>query len=186
MGVCYCIPVHPRKSLPRRAALVPATLRVYQGVDRRVERGIFKETLVMNVIEFIENRKQQNLEELKEFVRIPSISTTTQHKCDVERAAHWVADHLQAAGMERIEVVPTPLHPLVYAESPHQERKPSVLVYGHYDVQPAESLELWTSPAFEPTVRDGRPYGRGTADDKGQLHAHPVITASYEPARVEE
>ncbi|MGB7437371.1 MAG: dipeptidase [Candidatus Acidiferrum sp.] len=126
----------------------------------------------MDVIELIDEKRDEHLAELQEFLRIPSISTTVQHKPDVERAAHWVADHLQAAGMQQIDVVPTALHPLVYAESPHQEGKPTVLLYGHYDVQPAEPLELWTSPPFEPTVRNGNLYGRGTADDKGQLHTH--------------
>lgn len=126
----------------------------------------------MNVVELIDQKKQANLEELQEFLRIPSVSTAVQHQADVERAARWVAEHLETAGMKRIEVVPTSLHPLVYAESPYHEGKPTVLIYGHYDVQPAEPLELWTSPAFEPMVRDGHLYGRGTADDKGQLHAH--------------
>lgn len=126
----------------------------------------------MNVIEFIDGRKNEHLGELKEFLRIPSISTKGEHKADVERAAHWVAEHLQGAGMQEIEVVPTNLHPLVYGESPYREGVPTVLVYGHYDVQPAEPLELWTSPAFEPAVRNGKLYGRGTADDKGQLHIH--------------
>ncbi len=126
----------------------------------------------MDVIEFIDKKRDEHLEELKEFLRIPSVSTTAQHKPDVERAARWVADHLRAASMQQIDVLPTALHPLVYAESPHQEGKPTVLLYGHYDVQPAEPLELWSSPAFEPTVRNGNLYGRGTADDKGQLHTH--------------
>jgi acetylornithine deacetylase/succinyl-diaminopimelate desuccinylase-like protein len=126
----------------------------------------------MNVIDFVENRRDQHLEELKEFLRIPSISTRNEHKSDVERAARWVVDHLRTAGMQEVEVVPTALHPLVYAESPQLPDKPTVLVYGHYDVQPAEPLELWTSPAFEPAVCDGNLYGRGTADDKGQVHIH--------------
>ncbi len=87
-------------------------------------------------------------------------------------AREWVADNLRAAGFKTIEIVPTNLHPLVYAESLEAPGKPTVLFYGHYDVQPAEPLELWTSPAFEPTVRDGNLFGRGTADDKGQVHIH--------------
>lgn len=126
----------------------------------------------MNVIDFLYTKKTEHLEELKDFLRIPSISTTAQHKTEVERAAHWVADHLAAAGMQTVDIVPTPLHPLIYAESARQEGKPTVLVYGHYDVQPPEPLELWTSPPFEPTVRDGHLYGRGATDDKGQLHVH--------------
>ena len=126
----------------------------------------------MTVMGFIDENKQQHLEELKEFLRIPSISTVPQYQPEVQRAAQWIADHLRTTGMQHIDVLPTPLHPLVYAESPRQDGRPTVLVYGHYDVQPAEPLELWSSPPFEPEVRDGNLYGRGTADDKGQLHTH--------------
>ena len=126
----------------------------------------------MNLTEFIEGRREQHLAELCEFLRIPSISAKTEHKPDIERAAKWVADHLRAAGFNTVEVVPTELHPLVYAESLEAPGKPTVLFYGHYDVQPAEPLDLWTSPAFEPDTRDGNIYGRGTADDKGQVHIH--------------
>ncbi len=126
----------------------------------------------MSVLDVIEKNSDRNLEELKEFLRIPSISTSAQHKPDIQLAARWVADRLRNAGMQDVEVVSTPLHPLVFGESPRLPGKPTVLVYGHYDVQPAEPLELWTSPAFEPTVRDGNLYGRGTADDKGQVHIH--------------
>jgi acetylornithine deacetylase/succinyl-diaminopimelate desuccinylase-like protein len=126
----------------------------------------------MNLAEFIEGKREQNLTELCEFLRIPSISAKTEHKPDVERAAKWVAEHLRKAGFKSVEIVPTELHPLVYAESLEAPGKPTVLFYGHYDVQPAEPLDLWTSPAFEPESRDGNIYGRGTADDKGQVHIH--------------
>ncbi len=126
----------------------------------------------MNLTEFIEGRRQQHLTELCEFLRIPSVSARSEHKPDIERAANWVADHLRTAGFKKVEIVPTNLHPLVYAESLEAPGKPTVLFYGHYDVQPAEPLELWTSPAFEPESRNGNLYGRGTADDKGQVHIH--------------
>ena len=126
----------------------------------------------MNLTEFIESRREQHLEELCEFLRIPSVSAKSEHKPDIERAASWVADHLRSAGFKAVEIVPTNLHPLVYAESLEAPGKPTVLFYGHYDVQPAEPLDLWTSPAFQPTVRDGNIFGRGTADDKGQVHIH--------------
>jgi acetylornithine deacetylase/succinyl-diaminopimelate desuccinylase-like protein len=126
----------------------------------------------MNFLEYIENHRDQNLAELTEFLRIPSVSTKTEHKPDIERAAKWLAEKLRDAGMEKIEIIPTKLHPLVYAESKHIAGRPTILFYGHYDVQPAEPLNLWTSPAFEPTVRDGNLFGRGTADDKGQVHIH--------------
>jgi acetylornithine deacetylase/succinyl-diaminopimelate desuccinylase-like protein len=126
----------------------------------------------MNAIEFIEKKREENLNELVEFLKIPSVSAKSEHKGDIERAARWVADKLREAGMEKIEIVPTKLHPLVYGESLQAPGKPTVLFYGHYDVQPPEPLELWTSPAFEPSVRNGNLYGRGTADDKGQVHIH--------------
>lgn len=126
----------------------------------------------MNLIEYIEARREDHLNELKEFLRIPSVSTKNEYKADIEKAAQWVADKLRGAGMDKVEVTRTKMHPLVYGESLHAPGKPTVLFYGHYDVQPAEPLELWTSPAFEPTVRDGNLFGRGTADDKGQVHIH--------------
>ncbi len=126
----------------------------------------------MNLTEFIESRREQHLAELCEFLRIPSVSAKSENKQDIERAAKWVSEHLRLAGFPKVEIVPTNLHPLVYAESLEAPGAPTVLFYGHYDVQPAEPLDLWTSPAFEPESRDGNLYGRGTADDKGQVHIH--------------
>ena len=126
----------------------------------------------MNLAEFIEGHREQHLTELCEFLRIPSVSAKSEHKPDIEKSAKWVADHLRGAGFKTVEIVPTNLHPLVYAESLEAPGKPTVLFYGHYDVQPAEPLELWTSPAFDPTARNGNLFGRGTADDKGQVHIH--------------
>jgi acetylornithine deacetylase/succinyl-diaminopimelate desuccinylase-like protein len=126
----------------------------------------------MDLIGYIESKREEHLNELKELLRIPSVSTKSEHKPDIERAAHWVAEKMRAAGLDNVEIMPTKMHPLVYGESLHAPGKPTVLFYGHYDVQPAEPLDLWTTPAFEPTVRDGSLYGRGTADDKGQVHIH--------------
>src|SRR5271170_576923 len=126
----------------------------------------------MDLLEYIESKREDNLNELKEFLRIPSVSAKSEHKPDIQKAAHWVAEKLRAAGLEKVEIVPTKMHPVVYGESLQAPGKPTVLFYGHYDVQPAEPLELWTSPAFEPSVRDGNLFGRGTADDKGQVHIH--------------
>jgi acetylornithine deacetylase/succinyl-diaminopimelate desuccinylase-like protein len=130
------------------------------------------ESHMTNLAEYIEGHRDEHLTELCEFLRIPSVSAKSEHKPDIERAARWVADNLRAAGFQKIEIVPTNLHPLVYAESLEVPGKPTVLFYGHYDVQPAEPLDLWTSPAFEPSVRNGNLFGRGTADDKGQVHIH--------------
>ncbi len=121
---------------------------------------------------YVQSNQERFLEELKNFLRIPSISTLPEHRGDVERAARFVADGFQAAGLENIEVIATAGHPLVYADWLHAPGKPTVLCYGHYDVQPADPLELWKSPPFEPELRDGNLYGRGTADDKGQMYMH--------------
>jgi acetylornithine deacetylase/succinyl-diaminopimelate desuccinylase-like protein len=126
----------------------------------------------MKLVDYIESKRDDHINELKEFLRIQSVSAKSEHKLDIERAAQWVADKLRGAGLEKIEIVPTKMHPLVYGESLHAPGKPTILFYGHYDVQPAEPLELWTSPAFEPAVRNGNLFGRGTADDKGQVHIH--------------
>jgi acetylornithine deacetylase/succinyl-diaminopimelate desuccinylase-like protein len=121
---------------------------------------------------FIEKNKERFLEELFSFLRIPSVSTDPNHKADVARAAHFVADSLKAAGLENIEIIPTAKHPLVYADWMHAPGKPTVLCYGHYDVQPPDPLAEWKSPPFEPTLRDGNIYARGSADDKGQMYMH--------------
>jgi len=126
----------------------------------------------MNLAEYIDGQRDQHLAELCDFLRIPSVSAKSEHKPDIERGARWVAGNLRAAGFKNVEIIPTSLHPLVYAESLEAPGKPTILFYGHYDVQPAEPLHLWTSPAFEPTVRNGNLFGRGTADDKGQVHIH--------------
>jgi acetylornithine deacetylase/succinyl-diaminopimelate desuccinylase-like protein len=134
----------------------------------------------MSVVEFIENHRTEYLEELKDFLRIPSISAKNEHKADIERAAKWIAEKLRDAGMETVEVVQTKMHPIVYAESIQRPDRPTLLLYGHYDVQPPEPLHLWTSPPFEPTVRDGKLYARGSADDKGQLHLHVKALAALQ------
>jgi acetylornithine deacetylase/succinyl-diaminopimelate desuccinylase-like protein len=126
----------------------------------------------MELNEYIDQKRDDHLRDLFELLRIPSVSAQSQHKPDIARAAKWVADRLRRAGLSRVEVIPTKMHPLVYGESLEAPGKPTVLFYGHYDVQPPEPLDLWTSPAFAPAVRDGNLYGRGTADDKGQVHIH--------------
>lgn len=111
-------------------------------------------------------------EELLEFLRIPSVSARSEYRGDVRRAAEWLAERMRAAGLE-VSIEETPGHPVVLGEwRGAGEDAPTVLIYGHYDVQPPEPLELWTSPPFEPTIRDGRLYARGSVDDKGQLYLH--------------
>lgn len=112
------------------------------------------------------------LDELKDLLRIPSVSTLPENKPDIERAAAWVAGDLTRTGMEHVEIIPTAGHPLVYADWLHAPGKATVLVYGHYDVQPAEPIEEWHTPPFDPVVRDGNLYARGSTDDKGQVAVH--------------
>ena len=119
---------------------------------------------------FIESNRERFLEELLAFLRIPSISTLPEHREDVRNAAAFVAGGLRAAGMENVEITETEGHPLVYADWMHAPGKPTVLCYGHYDVQPPDPLDLWKSPPFEPVIRDGNLYARGSADDKGQMY----------------
>jgi acetylornithine deacetylase/succinyl-diaminopimelate desuccinylase-like protein len=124
------------------------------------------------VEQFVSKNKPRLLEELKTFLRIPSISTLPEHKGDVARAAQFVADSMKAAGLENIEIIQTGKHPLVYADWLHAAGKPTVLCYGHYDVQPPDPVDLWITPPFEPSERDGNLYARGACDDKGQMYMH--------------
>src|SRR5213083_864832 len=112
-----------------------------------------------NVIDFINTNRDKYVDELKAYLAIPSISALPQHAGDVKRCAEWTADE-------------TPGFPVVYGDWLHAEGAPTILFYGHYDVQPVDPLELWESPPFEATVRDGEIYARGSADDKGQVFMH--------------
>ena len=122
--------------------------------------------------QWVDANSARLLEELFQLIRIPSISTLPEHTGDVARAAQFTADALKTAGLENIEIIPTERHPLIYADWLHAPGKPTVLCYGHYDVQPPDPLELWVSPPFEPEVRNGNIYARGAVDDKGQMYAH--------------
>jgi len=121
---------------------------------------------------YLQRERTRHLEELKELLRIPSVSSSSAHKKDVEAAARWVADALRRAGMEHVQVMETGGHPVVYGDWLHAPGKPTALIYGHYDVQPAEPLELWETPPFEPDIRDGKIYARGATDDKAQFFIH--------------
>lgn len=121
---------------------------------------------------YFQNVREQQLDELKQWLSIPSISALSAHKADMSKAAEWLADALTRAGLENVEVHQTGGHPIVYADHLHAPGKPTVLVYGHYDVQPVDPLHLWTTPPFEPDIRDGKLYARGATDDKGQVFLH--------------
>ena len=123
-------------------------------------------------IEYAQERRSAFVEELKGFLRIPSVSTKSEHRGDMLKAAGWLVEQMRGMGLEHVEILPTAGHPVVYADWLHAGAKPTVLIYGHYDVQPAEPLELWTTGAFDPTVRNGELYARGAVDDKGQVFMH--------------
>ncbi len=120
---------------------------------------------------YLQNARPRQLEELLDFLRIPSVSTDAEHRADVRRAADFVREGLERAGLTT-QIMETAGHPVVYAERVGDEDAPTVLVYGHYDVQPPEPLELWTSPPFEPVVTEEKIIARGASDDKGQVYAH--------------
>jgi acetylornithine deacetylase/succinyl-diaminopimelate desuccinylase-like protein len=123
--------------------------------------------------------RRRSLAELKEFVRFPSISAQPRHAEDVKRCAHWLANQLRRAGLEDVSVIATRRHPLVHAAWSRAGRRPTVLIYGHYDVQPVDPVAEWHSPPFEPMVRGQDLFGRGACDDKGQMFAHVKALQSY-------
>ncbi len=124
------------------------------------------------VIDYINIQRDRYIEELKGLLAIPSISALPQHAADVRRCATWMADEMGRVGLEHVRVIDTPGHPVVYGERLQAPGAPTILFYGHYDVQPVDPIEQWTSPPFEATVRDGEIYARGSADDKGQVFMH--------------
>lgn len=121
---------------------------------------------------YISDNQQRFLDELLEFLRIPSVSADSKFKKDVQRGAEFLAQSLKKAGVDRVEICPTSGNPIVFGEKIVSGEKPTVLVYGHYDVQPADPYELWDSPPFEPVIKQDRIYARGSCDDKGQLYMH--------------
>ncbi len=125
-----------------------------------------------SAVSFARENHSRFLSELKDLLRIPSVSTLPEHKSDVRRAAEFVAAEMKRIGLEHVDVISTDGHPLVYGDWLHAAGKPTVLCYGHYDVQPAEPLDEWHSPPFEPTERNQNLYARGAVDDKGQMYMH--------------
>lgn len=126
----------------------------------------------MTLLQYIDDNGDRFIEELKDFLRIPSISADPQYNAETRRAADYVAQAAAAIGLENVAVMETPGHPAVYADWLHAPGMPTVLIYGHYDVQPPDPLDLWTTPPFEPDVRNGNIYARGSIDDKGQVFMH--------------
>lgn len=134
----------------------------------------------MKALEYARANQDRFLAELKEFLSIPSVSTQPEHKPDIERAAVWLRDKLLMAGFPKAEVMPTPGHPVVYAEwLAAGSEAPTVLIYGHYDVQPPDPLEVWNTPPFEPTTVGDDLFCRGASDDKGQLYVHVKAVEAF-------
>jgi acetylornithine deacetylase/succinyl-diaminopimelate desuccinylase-like protein len=130
--------------------------------------------------QFAAQNSDQYLAQLIDFLRIPSVSTQPAHDADTRKGAEWLADSMVAAGLNSVQIIKTARHPLVYADWLHAgPDAPTVLIYGHYDVQPAEPFDLWQTPPFEPTVRDGYLYARGASDDKGQVFIHVKAVEAY-------
>lgn len=121
---------------------------------------------------YLKENRDKHLKELSNLLSIPSISALSEHKNDTRAAASWIAEALKKIGMENVEIFQTKGHPVVYADWLKAEGKPTVLIYGHYDVQPVDPIELWETPPFEPSIRDEKIYARGSSDDKGQTFMH--------------
>ena len=126
----------------------------------------------MQPLPYIEKNKDRFINELFELLRIPSVSADSKYKADVLRTAEAVKEKIKSAGADTVEICSTAGYPIVYGEKIIDPKLPTVLVYGHYDVQPPDPIELWTSPPFEPVMKDGNIYARGACDDKGQMYMH--------------
>ena len=134
-------------------------------------------------IEYLRTHRDRHIEELSDFIRIPSVSARSEHRKDIGAAADWLVERLLDAGMESAEAYETAGNPVVVSEWRGAPGAPTVLIYGHYDVQPPEPLDEWTSPPFEPTIRDGKLFGRGSVDDKGQLYLYVKAVEAHLSSR---
>ena len=148
----------------------------FSGVDWTLPKRNF---VTSRPIIYAQTHGQRFVKELRELVRFPTVSAQPEHVDDLKQCAAWLGSHLRQIGLENVQIVPTSRHPLVYAEWRHAPGRPTGLIYGHYDVQPADPLREWHSAPFEPTVRGNDLYGRGACDDKGQMFAHVKALESY-------
>jgi acetylornithine deacetylase/succinyl-diaminopimelate desuccinylase-like protein len=133
----------------------------------------------LRAVSYARRHRSRFVAELKEFVRFPSVSNQPQHAHDLRRCALWLASHLRRIGLDRVRIIPTSRYPIVYATWQRARGRPTILIYGHYDVQPPEPLSDWKTPPFEPVIRGENLYGRGACDDKGQLFTHVKALESY-------
>src|ERR1035438_1217709 len=181
-------PPAPAEPLPRAA---PASTANSSSAAARGDRlyspwlnsFLRSAPMTLSAVDYARRNHPRFLDELKALLRIPSISTLPEHKGDCRHAAEAVAAELKRIGMENVRLIETAGHPLVYADWLHAEGKPTVLIYGHYDVQPPDPLDEWLSPPFEPTERGGNLYARGAVDDKGQMWAQVKALESLLAAR---
>jgi acetylornithine deacetylase/succinyl-diaminopimelate desuccinylase-like protein len=132
-----------------------------------------------HTVTFVPSHRARFLTELCDFIRIPSVSVQPKHANDVRHCGEWLAKHLRSVGLENVSLVPTPRHPIVFAQWRKAQGRPTVLIYGHYDVQPVDPVSKWQTPPFEPTIKNNNLYGRGASDDKGQLFCHVKALESY-------
>jgi acetylornithine deacetylase/succinyl-diaminopimelate desuccinylase-like protein len=143
--------------------------------DRRLQR----ESDPRRAIRYARAGRKKFVSELKEFLRFPSVSSQSERAGDVRDCALWLARHLKGIGLDRVQIIPTRRNPIVYASWRHAPNRPTLIIYGHYDVLPGEPLGEWLTPPFTPTIRDNSVHGRGAADDKGQLFCHVKAIESY-------
>jgi acetylornithine deacetylase/succinyl-diaminopimelate desuccinylase-like protein len=160
-----------RSTVPAHAART-----IEQGLNTGVDGD---GASVSRALHYADAHRQRFLSELKEFVRFPSVSAQPRHAGDVKKCAAWLAQHLRRIGLQQVSVFNTPRHPIVYAEWRGLPNSPTLLIYGHFDVQPPDPLDAWQSPPFEPALRGDNLYGRGASDDKGQLLTHLKALESY-------
>lgn len=135
--------------------------------------------LPARALSYARTHRRQFVNELKDFIRFPTISAQSKHAADLRNCAEWLAKHLQQIGLEYVKIIPARHHPIVYGDWERELGRPTVLIYGHYDVQPVDPLREWRSPPFEPVIRGLNLYGRGACDDKGQLLTHIKALESY-------
>jgi len=135
--------------------------------------------MLEKVVTYINNNKERYVKELEDFLRISSISTLPEFKKEMSKAAEFVKNSLTKAGIKKVKIYKTKGHPIVYGEWLGAKGKPTVLIYGHYDVQPVDPIDLWDSPPFEPTLKKGKIYARGATDDKGQMYVHIKSLEAY-------